>query len=76
MFKSLEYAHSSPKLLNATLALISVPLADRPEIQLRFPAPQHGFSQNAVHRRLQLWVLLQQGKCLLPRLLKYIGIPY
>src|SRR5713101_855504 len=51
-------------------------LTDRPQIQLRFPPPQHRLSQGTVHRRLQLRVLLQQRKGLLPRLLEQIAIAH
>src|SRR4029077_15748134 len=51
-------------------------LPDRPQIQLRFPPPQHRLSQGTVHRRLQLWVLLQQRKAPLPHLLEQIAIAH
>src|SRR6185436_5988700 len=49
---------------------------DRPQIQFRFPPPQHRLSQGTVNRRPQMWVMLQQCKGLLPRLLEHIGIPH
>src|ERR1043165_5549990 len=61
---------SSPTSIHSTAS------TDRPQIQFRFPPPQHRLPQGMVNRRLQMWVLLQQCKGLLPRLLEYIGIPH
>src|SRR5207245_2891697 len=62
--------------LASSLVPLALLLTDRPQIQFRFPPPQHRFSQGTMRRCLELRVLLQQGESLLPRLLEDVGIPH